>query len=448
MRRQTLTRRTTLGVLAVGSMVLLLGAFEWIPTANAAGPTIVDLGTHGFGHLTRPDAIVARVGADGVAFEDPGEGPGQGPWSFDIAADGSIWLLDELNFRLLAWDPGKPESPARAVPLPRAEIGIAADLALGADGTIYLSYVPTNQGPAQTLKVCALSPTGLLLWTTATDIQYFNSRLREVPDGSVYWEGAADTPDGERSGVWTPVTSRDGRPLSLSEQRAGSTPYQPMPGGLRFEEAEVGEGATHEWDFTLLDSSGREAGAWTVRSDDDLGGTIDEPAMADGLPVVTLEVARRTPKDYLYEYVALPLPVGVGEPTQISLDPRAVWGDTPVTGVRVGPDGDLYQLRSDIDTGVTIARYSFAQSTGTPGGSSAGPTSSPTSAGTASPSATPPATATPPPSAAASPTSALVIPTGSRSASRWILPAALIVAALAGLAWWAILRARATRRDG
>ena len=82
----------------------------------------------------------------------------------------------------------------------------------------------------------------------------------------------------------------------------------------------------------------------------------------------TLEVARRTPKDYLYEYVALPLPVGGGEPTQISLDPRAVWGDTPVTGVRVGPDGvdriicpatPPIRCRSVLDLGrVRPARYS------------------------------------------------------------------------------------------
>jgi len=447
-RRQAHARRTiSFAVLALALTVLFVGGFGRIPSARATNWTTVDLGTHRFGHLTRPEAIVARVGADGVAFDDPGEDIGVGPWSFDIATDGSAWLLDQGNSRLLVRDPGKPEGPARTVPLPQGEIHIAADLALGANGTIYVSYVPTSPGPRKTLKVCALSPTGTVLWTTATDIQYINSRLREAPDGSVYWEGPTDTPDGVRTGFWTPVSSPEGHPLSLSQQRAGSTPYQPMPGGLRFEEVEVGEGAGHEWDFTLLDPSGHEAGAWRMTSEDDLGGTIDEPAMAHGLPIVTVDVARQTPNDYLYEYVALPLPVGGGEPTEISLDPHAVWGDTPVTGVRVGPDGDLYQLRTDIDTGVSIARYSFVQSTPTPASSSGG-RASPTPSVATSPSASPSGTETQASSAAAFPTNALATPTASRSARSWILPAAVIAVALAGLAWWAILRYRAARREG
>ena len=38
---------------------------------------------------------------------------------------------------------------------------------------------------------------------------------------------------------------------------------------------------------------------------------------------------------------------------------RVVWGDTPITGVRMGPDGQLYQLRTSRTGGVDIARYSL-----------------------------------------------------------------------------------------
>jgi len=38
---------------------------------------------------------------------------------------------------------------------------------------------------------------------------------------------------------------------------------------------------------------------------------------------------------------------------------RVVYGDSPMTGLRVGPDGQLYQLRSSRGAGVSIARYSL-----------------------------------------------------------------------------------------
>jgi hypothetical protein len=43
-------------------------------------------------------------GMDGVAL---------GPWSFDVARDGSIWLLDEVKHRLLVWRRGRPGRPGR-----------------------------------------------------------------------------------------------------------------------------------------------------------------------------------------------------------------------------------------------------------------------------------------------------------------------------------------------
>jgi hypothetical protein len=43
-----------------------------------------------------------------------------------------------------------------------------------------------------------------------------------------------------------------------------------------------------------------------------------------------------------------------------------MWGSEHITGLRVGPDGQLYQLRSDRTTGVSIARYSLAPTKPTP----------------------------------------------------------------------------------
>lgn len=434
--------RTNWLVCGIASVITLGVA---LPSAAATtGWTDVSLGTHRFGHLTTPDAIVARVGADGVGWDNPPEGSANGPWSFDVAADGSVFLLDNNNNRLLVWDPGEPKAPSRTVALPTNEIRGAADLAVGSNGTIYLTYLPQKpRDERKTLRVCALSPSGKLLWTAPTDIAYFNSRLRTVPDGSVYWEGAYDSRK-PPSGWWTPVTSPDGKPLSLERQRAGVTRYQPMPGGLRFEETVVGDGPTREWRLTLIDHDDRSVGAWRVTSDDDLGGTVDEPGMVGGDPIVMLEVARQTQDDFLYEYIALRLPEAGGKVRQLSLDPRAVWGDVPVTGLRVGPDGALYQLRSDIDTGVTIARYSLG----------AGPTPSPTPTPTTSPTATTPGpTSTTAGSGPSSPAPTDATPIGatpitsaaSNSAGPLLVGGSLVLVALVGVAAWLVVRRRHLR---
>ena len=61
------------------------------------------LGSHRFGHLHPPDAIVARADPEVVGFSSPpkgADGVSYGPWSFDVAPDGSVWLLDEVNHQL------------------------------------------------------------------------------------------------------------------------------------------------------------------------------------------------------------------------------------------------------------------------------------------------------------------------------------------------------------
>jgi hypothetical protein len=100
-----------------------LGAFP-----DAAG-SLVSLGTHKFGHLRAPEAVVASAGPDEVAFTNPAECAREGPWSFEIASDRSIWLLDELDKRLLVWAPGHPSASPCVVGL--SESFLPVDFALG-----------------------------------------------------------------------------------------------------------------------------------------------------------------------------------------------------------------------------------------------------------------------------------------------------------------------------
>ena len=93
--------------LTVVGLALLLAA---ITLGTAAASPIkwvsVPLGTHQFGHLRSPEAVVARAGLNEVGFKKDGhgcgcmDGPG-GPVSFDVAQNGAIWMFDVLNHRLL-----------------------------------------------------------------------------------------------------------------------------------------------------------------------------------------------------------------------------------------------------------------------------------------------------------------------------------------------------------
>src|SRR4029453_5890910 len=118
-------------------------------------PLAVALGSHRFGHLRPPDAIVARAGPREVGFFAPP--PGQdglalGTPSVDGPRDGSVWLLDRVNRRLLAWQPGRPTRPARSVRLPQDPLERVADVAGAADGTIYATHVPPPGPAPKTLR--------------------------------------------------------------------------------------------------------------------------------------------------------------------------------------------------------------------------------------------------------------------------------------------------------
>jgi hypothetical protein len=90
------THRRLLGGVLVASLAVLLAGTMLQPAKAAPVKWVaVSLGTHRFGHPSAPNAIVARAGPEDVGWEMPKQGPFMGPWSFDVAGDGSIWLLDE-----------------------------------------------------------------------------------------------------------------------------------------------------------------------------------------------------------------------------------------------------------------------------------------------------------------------------------------------------------------
>jgi hypothetical protein len=346
--------RASLAVAA--GLALVLGAAVQPAAATSSVPPPVALGIHRFGHLRPPDAIVARADPDQVGFSSPpkgADGVSYGPWSFDVAQDGSVWLLDEVNHQLLVWQPGQPNRPARTVPLPMDPLERIANFTVAPDHTIYATYVsPPGPGP-KTLRLAALTPSGQLRWTAETIDEIFNAQLRIGPDNALYMYG------GRPGQWWTPLTTPAGRPLPVAEQRRRTSRQQPLRGGLRL--AATYQAMGGEWRLALTNQAGRTLGGWRVTSHSDLGALAGTPALVGGDPVVVLEVTQQPTTRFRYEYQVLRLARAGGTSLRFAIAPeaRVVYGDAPMTGLRVGPDGQLYQLRSSRGAGVSIARYSL-----------------------------------------------------------------------------------------
>lgn len=308
--------------------------------AAAAGvPIEVPLGAHHFNALTPPDGVVARVGANGVGWEQPAEGASQGPWSFEIGADGRTWLLDALNKRLLGWPAGAPARPTAVVPLPV----LPADFVHGPGGDVYLT-APGTAGE-KTMVGYRVGPAGQVRWRQPLASDIFNDQLRLGPDGAVYDTGRH----------WIPITTPSGAPLSVTDQQRLTRSYRPLPGGgaLRLTAP-----SARDVRVAVLDAAGRTVRSWRITSDTDLGPRLGAwPELAGGDPVVLLDVfdSNRTTEQNRMEQVALRL-TRDGAVAPVHLD-NAHWGDTLVAEYRLGPDGALYQLRTSRTGGVTIAQY-------------------------------------------------------------------------------------------
>jgi hypothetical protein len=338
-----------------GLMVLLAGITLGTAAAAPIKWVSVPLGTHQFGRTRAPNAIVVDAGPNQVGFKKEGSGCGctdgpEGPMLFDVASNGSIWLFDVLNHRLLMWQPGKPAHPARSLPLPKLDV---RDFALGLNGTIYLNafYAKPPAGDSGA-NLWALKSSGKVLWRAHAKT---GTALRLGPDGSLY---AITHKAG--SGSWTRLTTAAGRPLSLAAQR--STPFQPLAGGLHLVSTQLG---LHEVHFALVDRSHKVVRAWRVTSKTqiELAQRALTPALVGGVLVVQLDVSRPAGDKSLFEHVVMRLaPNGMRQ--SFSLDAKAVWGDDgaeAITALRVGSDGRLYQLRTNPKSGASIARYSLAR---------------------------------------------------------------------------------------
>jgi hypothetical protein len=309
-------------------------------------PPTVPLSKHRFGHIREPDAILAQAkpgsGRGEVGFTCPPEGLCETPWSFDIGADGSVWVTDTANQRLVGWTPGHPDKPTRTIPL---SFG-AADLAIGPDGTIYVS----GSKPGVGMRLFAFTPDGKHLWTGPLLSQIFNQHIRFGGDGILY--GA------EGQTGWAPAVGADGRPISLAEQRLGARAYQPVSAKSQLVVSAPWRVPPHhvaptDWRVALTTTdSGHLQQVWRIVSADDISPSFQATsAVVDGDPVIVFEVYDLA--NHLMEYDQLSPSGEVA--LRFSLGPGSDGAAT--TDVRVGPDHAIYQLQNDPKLGLKIARY-------------------------------------------------------------------------------------------
>jgi hypothetical protein len=322
-------------------------------------PALVRLGLHRFGRVRAAGAVVAQIGGDQVAWQT--EGDPFGPQTFLVGRDHSIWLDDSLNNRLFVFRPGAPKAVARSVPLP--DRSGDSDVALGPAGSVYVTG-GVGVGASHRNVLYRLSASGKVLWRSflagerdGSFLVGANSPIRLGPDGTLYvLAGTPGRPGGEHA--WMPVATPAGRPIPAAQQIARAHwPDQPVARGLRLVSETYtaqADKAPREARFALVDRRGRVVRAWRVVSRTDINFGYATPEVVGGDPVVVLDVTAQTKAGFKWEELVLRLrPNGAAS---FSLR-HAVFGDNILADVRIGPDGNVYQLASSPQTGVTISRY-------------------------------------------------------------------------------------------
>ncbi len=398
-------------------------------------PSNVRLPAHQFGKLRSPEAIVAQAGTGSgpgqVGIACPSQGRCAEPTSFDVEADGTVWVADPANHRLLVWEPGAADRPSRSIPLDFTPV----ELAVAADGSAYVTGV--KPGAFDGVRLFVLDPDGRQRGWTALASDIFNSRLRFGSDGVLYHV--------EPGGPWRPVVDRSGAPIAVADQLSGAQADQPTAGGGRLVVDAPGtlpsdQLAPRDWRAAIVTAGGRVDAAWRIISANDLDLSFEAVAtMVDGDPLLVFEVYDFA--NHIMEHVMVRLSASGGVRDRFSLGRGGYRGGDVVTDVRMGADGRLYQLLSDPAWGLTIARYALK------GPAAPNVTPTPTHSPTPTPSPSPTPTLSPGPTPTPSPTAAGSVPSpGSTTPPEpspsaqvdWALPAVLLgVAALAGgiVAW-------------
>ena len=292
-----------------------------------ASATSVDLGTARFGQPRAPASVRATLPwgrSDRAAGLDSGPEQARiGPSAFDVARDGSVVVLDQVNQRLTML---RPE--ARPVHVPIAFEGGEGDLAAALDGTIY---------------VLDSSGRPMVRAYTADGDPIAATRLAERTADMVRVGPRGPLVHAFPSEMWLPTGS--GRPpLSPREQVAAAAPARIVDDGRSV----VVSASDQQARFALVRGD-RVLHAWLVWSETNLGEVQLAEPYGEGLLVV---VRVWTEKQAEFRVLRLTRE-GVAESFAVN---RAEWAESASLSRFRLRGSTLYQLRST-PSGIEIATY-------------------------------------------------------------------------------------------
>ena len=213
------------------------GATITVPAGGAAAPqrsvplgdaAEIALGVHVFGRDRAPEAhVVAAAWGSGVGeagLAGSRELGFAGPSSFDVAADGTVAVLDQVNGRVERWT-------RAGVKATNVEVsGGLADFALEPGGVLDVLEPPSRATPAPVLR--SFRADGTLRWAQRLSDRTW-AKLVAGPTGPVVQQ--------QPSEQWRPVAEHDAA-LDRTAQARHGRPGQPFAGGREVVVERVGVG--------------------------------------------------------------------------------------------------------------------------------------------------------------------------------------------------------------
>ncbi len=213
------------------------GATMTLPAGGEAAPqrsfplrhvTEIALGLHVFGHERAPDEHVlaapwgSDVGEVGLAgSRELGFG---GPSSFDVASDGTVAVLDQVNTRIQRWSRAGVKATSVDVS------GGLADFALETDGTMDVLEPPNRTSPAPVLR--SFRGDGTQRWAQRLSDRTW-AKLAAGPSGPTVQQ--------QPSEQWLPVAER-GAALGRAAQAGRGRPGRQFANGREVLVERVGPG--------------------------------------------------------------------------------------------------------------------------------------------------------------------------------------------------------------
>lgn len=291
----------------------------------------VRLGAHLFGAARKADIRVARAvwgtQAGEVGLEQGRNLTPIGGSAFDVDRNGTVYVLDEANRRLLRFASG---AAAPAV-VPLSINGTLADMSVDGEGTIHVLETTNDPGRAPLLRIFDRNGAA----RGATEVVERASEVRIGPAGPVVLQ--------HPSGQWM-AAAIDGRPLTPPEQKRSGRAGRPFPGGSEVVVLRRG----NEIRAALVGASGVRR-AWRVSSETPFAEVQLAEPLGNRLLLVT-----RVYTDDRGEFLALILDQS-GAQRSFSID-SADWAETaPLSRFRL-VGSSLYQLGST-PAGLFVDRF-------------------------------------------------------------------------------------------